>query len=109
MENIPKTPNRKWQPYVESPIDGKVATLSPAFKGKASEVGTRESLQRTSKDFTNFLRSTNRRGNVIGLNAGGSHQEGSEDTGGSEDEGEGHDQPQPGKEGPLESIIHPEI
>ena len=59
-EGCPKTPKQQRQPYVESPINNKEAPLSPEYKGKAVGVGSRKSLQRMSKDVTNFLRSANR-------------------------------------------------
>ena len=108
-EDCPKTPKQQRQPYVESPIDNKEAPLSPEYKGKASGVGSRKSLQRKSKDLTNFLRSTNRQEEEANLdlvedasshqeflNAGGntkcgSHQEGSGGAGGTKDEGDASD------------------
>jgi len=65
-----RTPNRQWQPYVESPFDNKEGLISPEFKGKASGVGSRESLQRKSKDLVNYLRSADRPGGDVGLNKG---------------------------------------
>lgn len=68
---------------------------SPGFQGAVPGVGSRGSLQRSSKDFINSIRFANQReGNEDsgqgGLDAagdvGGSHQEGTEST---DDEGEG--------------------
>lgn len=72
-----KTPNRRHQPYFESPADGKEPLSSPGFKGTATGVGIRESLQRKSKDHTNSLRSADQQegdtsdSDQEGLGAGG--------------------------------------
>ena len=97
----PKTPHRTWQgPYVESPINGnlKEALLSPEFKGKASGVGARRTLQRKSKDIVNLFRSVSKQGRdtnsyqeVLSAegNVGGSRQDEFGCTEEVEDEGEG--------------------
>lgn len=85
-----RTPDRPWQPYVESPIEGKEPLPSPGFKGKACGVGTRKPLQRTAKDLTNYFRLAHLRGkdmdpDQVGLSAEGDMGEDTDET---EDEDE---------------------
>lgn len=55
--DVPKTPKRRMHPYVESPVEGKEAPVSPEYRGNvSSKVVQRESLQRESKDRTNLFR-----------------------------------------------------
>ena len=102
-EDRPRTPDRRWQPYAESPINNKEAPLSPEYRGRAAGVGSRIPLPRRSKDLTNLLRSGDRQGkdtssgrqalNPKGETIGGSRQEGSGDADRTKREGEGSGQP----------------
>jgi len=97
-EDGPRTPNRVWRPYFESPTDDKGVLSSPEYKAKASGVGTRESLPRKPKDIVNVFRSATGDTNACqealsGGDVGDNRQEGSGGMEGTKNEGEGHRRP----------------